>query len=74
MNLPGDFYEFTIDAVNAETLDAMITNINEKLPSGLADYMICTVTYHSGVMPAKYSKLPKAKALIVSHLKQLYYR
>ena len=31
LNLPGDYYEFTVDAVNNGTIDAMITSIDSKL-------------------------------------------
>ena len=31
LNLPGDYYEFTVDAVNNGTIDAMITEIDSKI-------------------------------------------
>ena len=52
--LPGDFYEFTIDAMNTGSVDAMITNIESvvydvnDVPIGLPDYVVYTVTYDDG--------------------------
>ena len=60
LDLPGDFYEFTIDAVNAGTLDAMITNINETLPASLPSYIRYSVIYDNGITPAKRHILPVA--------------
>ena len=31
LNLPGDYYEFTVDAVNNGSIDAMITEIDSKI-------------------------------------------
>ena len=31
LSLPGDFYEFTVDVVNAGTIDAMIGTLNKTL-------------------------------------------
>ena len=31
LNLPGDYYEFTVDAVNGGSIDAMIDTIDSKL-------------------------------------------
>ena len=31
LNQPGDYYEFTVDAVNAGTIDGMIGNISTKI-------------------------------------------
>ncbi len=49
---PGDFYEFTVDAVNAGTLDAMIDTINSKLNgttiTTLPAYLEYNVTYSGG--------------------------
>ena len=48
---PGDFYEFTVDAVNAGTLDAMVDNIlltesgNEVAIGDTPDYLIQTICY-----------------------------
>ena len=50
---PGDFYEFTVDAVNAGTIDAMIDTISSKMGGveieTLPAYMEYSVTYSDGV-------------------------
>jgi len=50
---PGDFYEFTVDAVNAGTLDAMIESIDSKLNgttiTTLPAYLDYDVTYSDGL-------------------------
>ena len=67
LNKPGDFYEFTVDAVNAGTLDAMITNIDYKLNGAtmsnenkLPSYIKYSVTYDDGIDIALNQMLPKA--------------
>ena len=53
LNLPGDYYEFTVDAVNGGSIDAMIDTIDSKLNGAtittLPDYLNYTVTYSDGV-------------------------
>ena len=49
LDLPGDFYEFTVDAVNAGTIDVMITGINNTVTPTLPDYIKYDVTYADGV-------------------------
>ena len=53
---PGDTYEFTVDAVNDGTIDAMISTFskgvyasNGTTPKTLPDYLEYTVTYSDGV-------------------------
>ena len=50
---PRDYYEFTVDAVNAGTIDAMINSIDFKLNgvtiTTLPDYLGYTVTYEDGI-------------------------
>lgn len=51
--LPGDFYEFTIDAVNTGSVDAMVTGIFPSVSDGngvtaLPDYIDYSVTYDDG--------------------------
>ena len=49
LNLPGDFYEFTVDVVNDGTIDAMIESI-EKTPvltEEQAKYLNYTITYEN---------------------------
>ena len=52
LNNPGDYYEFTVDAVNAGTIDAMIDTMNSKLNgvtiTTLPDYLNYTITYSDG--------------------------
>ncbi len=47
---PGDFYEFTVDAVNSGTMDAMIDSfsINPTLTTDQKKYLEYTVTYLDG--------------------------
>ena len=53
LNIPGDYYEFTVDAVNGGSIDAMIDSIDSKLNGAtittLPDYLNYTVTYSDGV-------------------------
>ena len=53
LNTPGDYYEFTIDAVNAGTIDAMIDTIDSKLNgatiTALPTYLKYSITYADGV-------------------------
>ena len=53
LNTPGDYYEFTVDAVNGGSIDAMIDTIDSKLNGAtittLPDYLKYTVTYEDGV-------------------------
>ena len=50
---PGDYYEFTVDAVNAGVIDAMIDTMDYKLNgttiTTLPDYLSYEVTYSDGV-------------------------
>ena len=52
LDKPGDYYEFTVDAVNGGAIDAMIDTIDSKLNGAtittLPDYLNYTVTYSSG--------------------------
>ena len=60
--LPGDFYEFTVDAVNNGDVDAMITGITPTVSPALPtnpDYIKYTVTYADGVTPAVNHLLAK---------------
>ena len=49
---PGDFYEFTVDAVNSGNMDAMIETISSKMGGAeittLPNYMDYSVTYIDG--------------------------
>ena len=63
--LPGDFYEFTIDAINAGTIDAMIEDIKTTIkdgdgePATLPSYINFSVTYSDGVEVAEGHLLAK---------------
>ncbi len=53
LNTPGDFYEFTVDAVNSGTVDGMIESVISKLNNTpittLPAYLKYSVTYLDGV-------------------------
>ena len=53
LNLPGDYFEFTVDAVNAGTIDGMISVVSNKLNgteiTTLPNYLEYKVTYEDGV-------------------------
>ena len=56
--IPGDFYEFTVDAKNYGTVDGAIQGINlyyyeegSSTPSSLPSYLNYTVTYADGTTP-----------------------
>ena len=48
LSYPGDFYEFTIDAVNNGTVDVAINNIDIVKPANLPDYVNIYMTYADG--------------------------
>ena len=52
LELPGDFYEFTVDAKNDGTIDGMITNISNKVYENNVEvnptYLESTITYADG--------------------------
>lgn len=52
-NKPGDFYEFTVDAVNAGTIDGMVASITSKLNgttiTTLPEYLNYSVRYVDGI-------------------------
>ena len=67
LELPGDFYEFTIDAVNEGTIDGMvavesitpvITDDNDQ-PATLPEYINYSVTYDDGEEIEQYQLLRK---------------
>ena len=51
LNLPGDYYEFTVDAVNAGTVDGMVESVISKLNNepitSLPNYLKYSVTYET---------------------------
>lgn len=57
-NNPGDFYEFTIDAVNAGDIDAMLNTVADiELTEDQEKYIDYTVTYEDGEELAQYQEL-----------------
>ncbi len=54
LNKPGDFYEFTVDVVNAGSVDGMIESVTSKLNNTsittLPIYLNYSVTYSDGVV------------------------
>lgn len=50
LNMPGDYYEFTIDVVNDGNIDAMIENVTKTptLTSEQAKYLRYDITYQNG--------------------------
>ena len=50
LNMPGDFYEFTVDVVNSGSVDAMIENVvkNPELTTEQAKYLEYEITYQNG--------------------------
>ena len=59
---PGDFYEFTVDAVNAGSIDGMVESVTSKLNdtviTTLPAYLDYSVSYSDGVeiLPNQYLK------------------
>ena len=62
LNTPGDFYEFTVDAVNAGSIDGMVESVTSKLNdtviTTLPAYLDYSVSYSDGVTisPNQYLK------------------
>ncbi len=50
LNMPGDFYEFTVDVVNSGSIDAMIESVikNPELDASQKKYLNYEVTYQNG--------------------------
>ena len=50
LNLPGDFYEFTVDVVNAGTIDAMIQSVSKtpELTDSQKKYINYIIEYQNG--------------------------
>ena len=50
LNMPGDFYEFTVDVVNGGSIDAMIENVvkTPELTTEQAKYLKYEITYQNG--------------------------
>ena len=50
LNMPGDFYEFTVDVVNSGSIDAMINNVvkTPELTAEQLKYLKYEITYQNG--------------------------
>ena len=61
LDLPGDFYEFTVDVVNAGTIDAMIDSINKtpELTVEQAKYLNYVIEYQNGEQITKNQLVSK---------------
>jgi hypothetical protein len=57
LDKPGDYYEFTVDAVNAGTIDAMV-NITSQ--TTVPSYVNLSITYADGSEIHQYDLLPQA--------------
>lgn len=61
-DLPGDYYEFTIDAVNEGSIDAMIQDMTPLSTPELPSYIHYTAVYDDDDTPLEqYHMLPKAE-------------
>ena len=53
LTIPGEYYEFTVDAVNAGTIDGMVSVVTSKMNgteiTTLPNYLEYSVTYYDGV-------------------------
>ncbi len=58
---PGDFYEFTIDVVNAGTIDAMVGNFS-MTPETVPDCIRYTATWDTGALPKAKDGILKEKS------------
>ena len=65
LNLPGDFYEFTVDVVNNGDIDAMIDSVtkNPELTSEQAKYLSYDITYQNGESITSKQLLAKKKTM-----------
>ena len=67
LNKPGDYYEFTVDAVNAGTIDAMVDVVSKKVFNSsnveiqLPNYLLYEVTYPEGI-PVQQNQLLAANS------------
>ena len=61
LELPGDFYEFTVDVVNDGSIDAMIENVvkTPELTTEQAKYLKYEITYQNGESIATKQLLAK---------------
>ena len=63
-NIPGDYYEFTIDIINAGDIDATVTSVNKSsLTQEQAKLFNYTVRYENGSSISANQKLDKGSYL-----------
>ena len=64
---PGEFYEFTIDVVNAGSIDAMIANVikTPELTSEQAKYFKYEVSYANGVSLSEKQIIAKGSSTLI---------
>ncbi len=64
LDKPGDFYEFTVDAVNNGTINAMIENIDmTSLDTDVEKYLTYTATYLDGTPLARQNVIEKEETV-----------
>ena len=65
LNMPGDYYEFTVDVVNGGSIDAMIENVvkTPELTTDQAKYLKYEVSYQNGESIATKQLLAKDTAM-----------
>ena len=72
LNLPGEFYEFTVDVVNNGNIDAMVNNVSiNELSADQKRYVSYDVTYSDGTKINKYDLL-KAGATAKLRIRVVY--
>ena len=72
LDLPGDYYEFTIDAVNNGTINAMLTGINSTITPELptdAPFIKLEVTYADGKVPRVNDELQRKRGNVPTRVK-----
>ena len=73
LDMPGDYYEFTVDAVNEGTIDAMLdTYTSTTLTEDQQKYLEYTATYADGEALAQYQELNAGDTL--TYKIRLYYK
>lgn len=65
--IPGDYYEFTVDAVNRGDLDGMLqkieTTVNGTSVDDIADYLSYSIKYADGTTPEENDLLAAGKLI-----------
>ncbi len=73
LNEPGDYYEFTVDAVNEGTIDAMIDTFSSiEIDEEFAPLVEYTITYEDGEALAQYQELNAGDSCVYKI--RLYYK